>query len=83
MTFPTGVIDIRQYSDEELKTMLDEAREVISWYGFRNARTAVSPERGDMGARTNRRQRLLDRGRGFKPRAENSFTNGKRGHASQ
>ena len=27
MTFPTGVIDIRKYSDEELKTMLDEARE--------------------------------------------------------
>ena len=27
MTFPTGVINIRKYSDEELKTMLDEARE--------------------------------------------------------
>ena len=27
MTFPTGVIDIRNCSDEELKTMLDEARE--------------------------------------------------------
>ena len=27
MTFPTGVIDIRKCSDEELKTMLDEARE--------------------------------------------------------
>ena len=27
MTFPTGVIEIRKYSDEELKTMLDEARE--------------------------------------------------------
>ena len=26
MTFPTGVIDIRKCSDEELKTMLDEAR---------------------------------------------------------
>ena len=27
MTFPTGVIESRKYSDEELKTMLDEARE--------------------------------------------------------
>ena len=27
MTFPTGVIDIRKCSDEELKAMLDEARE--------------------------------------------------------
>ena len=27
MTFPTGVTDIRKCSDEELKTMLDEARE--------------------------------------------------------
>ena len=27
MTLPTGVIDIRKCSDEELKTMLDEARE--------------------------------------------------------
>ena len=27
MLFPTGVIDIRKCSDEELKTMLDEARE--------------------------------------------------------
>ena len=36
-----------------------------------------------MGARTNPRQRLLDRGRGFKPRGKNSFTDGKRGHASR
>ena len=27
MTFPTGVIEIRKCSDEELKTMFDEARE--------------------------------------------------------
>ncbi|CAM9600192.1 unnamed protein product, partial [Ascophyllum nodosum] len=27
MTFPTGVIDIRKYSDEELTTILDEAGE--------------------------------------------------------
>ena len=27
MTFPTGVINIRKYSDQELKTMLDEATE--------------------------------------------------------
>ena len=27
MTFPTGVVEIRKCSDEELKTMLDEARE--------------------------------------------------------
>ena len=27
MTLPTGVIDIRKCSDEELKTMLDEAGE--------------------------------------------------------
>ena len=27
MTFPTGVAEIRKCSDEELKTMLDEARE--------------------------------------------------------
>ena len=27
MTFPTGVVKIRKCSDEELKTMLDEAKE--------------------------------------------------------
>ena len=27
MTFPTGVVEIRKCSDEELKTMLDDARE--------------------------------------------------------
>ena len=27
MTFPAGAIEIRKCSDEELKTMLDEARE--------------------------------------------------------
>ena len=27
MTFPTGVVEITKRSDEELKTMLDEARE--------------------------------------------------------
>ena len=27
MKFPTGVVEIRKCSDEELKTMLDEARE--------------------------------------------------------
>ena len=27
MTLPTGVVEIRKCSDEELKTMLDEARE--------------------------------------------------------
>ena len=27
MTFPTGAVEIRKCSDEELKTMLDEARE--------------------------------------------------------
>ena len=27
MTFPTGVIDIRKFSDEELTTMLEEAGE--------------------------------------------------------
>ena len=27
MTFPTGVVEITKCSDEELKTMLDEARE--------------------------------------------------------
>ena len=27
MTFPTAVVEIRKCSDEELKTMLDEARE--------------------------------------------------------
>ena len=43
----------------------------------------MSPERGDMGARTNYPQRLLDRGRRFKPRGKNSFTDGKRGHASR
>ena len=55
----------------------------MSWYGSQDARTAVSPERGDMGARTDPRQRLLDRGRGFKPRGKNSFTDEKRGHASR
>ena len=29
MTFPTGVIEIRKCSDEELKTMLDEDREAF------------------------------------------------------
>ena len=27
MTFPTGVVEIRKYSDEKLKIMLDEAME--------------------------------------------------------
>ena len=27
MTFPTGVVGIKKYLDEQLKTMLDEARE--------------------------------------------------------
>ena len=36
-----------------------------------------------MRATTNHRQRLLDRGRGFKPRGKNFFTDGKRGHASR
>ena len=31
MTFPTGVIEIRKYSDEELKTMFDEAREASKY----------------------------------------------------
>ena len=52
------------------------ARITISWYGSQNVRTAVSPERGDMGATTNHRQRLLDRGRGFKPRGKNSVIPG-------
>ena len=56
----------------------------ISWYGSQNAPTAVSPERGDMGDRTNQRSRFLDRGRGFKPRKKSFFNyDGKRGHASQ
>ena len=33
MTFPTGVIDIRKCSDEELKTMSDEAREASKHSG--------------------------------------------------
>ena len=47
---------------------------IIGWYGSRNARTAVSPERGDVGSRTNHRRRLLDRGRGFKSRRKHFFT---------
>ena len=31
MTFPTGVVKIRECSDEELKTMLDEAREASKY----------------------------------------------------
>ena len=27
MTFPTGVVEMKKYSDEELKTMLEESRE--------------------------------------------------------
>ena len=27
MTFPTGVVEMRKYSDEELKTMVEESRE--------------------------------------------------------
>ena len=26
MTFPTGVVEMRKYSDEELKTMVEESR---------------------------------------------------------
>ena len=28
MTFPTGMVEMRKYSDEELKAMLEESREV-------------------------------------------------------
>ena len=28
MTFPTGVVEMKKYSDEELKAMLAESREV-------------------------------------------------------
>ena len=52
----------------------------IGWYGFRNTRTAVSPDLGD---RTNHRRRRLDRGRGFKSRERHFFTHGTRGHASR
>ena len=31
MTFPTGVVEIRKCSDEELKTMLDDAREASKY----------------------------------------------------
>ena len=42
------------------------------------------PERGDVGPRTNHRLRLLNRGRGFKPRRKRFFNyDGKRGHASR
>ena len=54
------------------------------WYGSRNARTAVSPERGDMGDWTNYRLRHLDHGRGFKPKGKYFVTNnGKRGQTSE
>ena len=43
---------------------------VISWHGFGDTRTAVSPARGGMGDWTNHRQRLPDRGRGFKKKGE-------------
>ena len=36
----------------------------------------VSPQRGDMGKRTNHRLRHLDRERGFKPRGKYFFTHG-------
>ena len=50
------------------------------WYGSYNARTAVSPEREDMGDRKNHRRRLLDRERGFKSKGKHFFTHGTRGH---
>ena len=33
MTFPTGVVEVRKYSDEELKAMPEESREASkhSW----------------------------------------------------
>ena len=31
MTFPTGVVEIKKCSDEELKTMLDDAREASKY----------------------------------------------------
>ena len=31
MTFPTGVVEIRKCSDEELKTILDDAREASKY----------------------------------------------------
>ena len=45
---------------------------------------AVSPVQGDMGARTNHRQRHLHRGRGFKPKSIYFVTNnGKRGQTRE
>ena len=41
-----------------------------------NVRTAVSPERGDMGDCSNHRLRYLDHGRGFKPNEKYSVTYG-------
>ena len=64
--------------DPELK----ELGITIGWYGSRNARTAVSSERGDVGSRTNYRRGLLDRGRGFKSGGKPLFTHETRGHAS-
>ena len=60
------------------------AQITIGWYGSRYAQTTVSPERGDMGDRTNHRRRLLFREREFKPRGKHIFTyDGKGGHASR
>ena len=43
----------------------------------------MSPERRDMGDRTNHHRWHLDRGRGFKSGGKHFFTHGMRGHASQ
>ena len=47
-----------------------ETQIVLSWHGSRDTRTAVSPARGGMGDWTNHRQRLPDRGRGFKKKGK-------------
>ena len=65
----------------ENKRRMDPELEELK-HGSRDTWIAVSPVRGDMGARTNHRQRHFDRGRGSKPKGKKSFTNGKRGHAN-
>ena len=60
------------------------ARTTIGWYGSSNVRTAVSPERGDVGERTNHRRRLFSRWYGIEPRGRHFYTHdGTRGHGSR
>ena len=66
---PSGVYLNLENSEDE-RSGVGETRIIISWYGSRDTRTAVSSARGGMGDWTNHRQRPFDRGRGFKKKGK-------------